>query len=306
MESKQRSLEQEQLLELKKQLEKESNEKVKVKQMTYLKGVNLILNNSEQAILVEKELENKLKEYELYKVEEEGFTKIAEYDREQNKLVLDQEYVREELEKAKIDQDIEVKFEPEELKDRANSIEELEEIQETIFEEEEIKKEENELDQDEIETAAIQEDLGIELSKCYKIEDEQYASDVLGRETGEDHYIGVEKNTGKHIAISGNLKGGFHEDKEVNSAIGGSEASKQNSNLVIKDKNNQPVMAIDTETENFYILEKDEGENIIPRRIDARPMTVAETEKYIEKEQYEEQDVEDGEMTIYPGERVRY
>lgn len=316
MGSKQRSLEREQLLELKKQLEKESSEKVKIKQMTYLNGVNLILNNSEQAILVEKELENKLKEYELYKVEGERFTKIAEYDREQNKLILEQEYVKEELEKAKIEQDIEVKLSPEELKDRASEIEELEETNKTVLGENGIKQEE--MDQDEIETYAIQKGIGIELSKCYKIEDENYASDVLGRETGEDHYIGIEKKTGRYIAISGSLKEGFHEDKEVNSARGGSESSEQNSNLVIKDKNNRPVMVIDTETESFYILEKDEGENIIPRRIDAKAMNVAETEKYInsnsedkekkdpKKPDADEQDTDNSEMTIYPEERYRY
>ncbi len=302
MGSKQRSVEYDKLLELKRQLELESGEKVKIKQMTYLKGVDLILNNSEQAILVEKELENKQLEYELYKVGEEDFTKIAEYDREKNELILTEEYIREELEKARIDQDIEVRITPEEIVNKAKEIEELEEVKEVTSKESEPELEEDEVDQDEIVTAAIQDDLGIEISKCYKIEDENYAQDVLGRETGEDHYIVVEKGTGRNIAISGNQKSGFHENKELNSSRGGGEAATQNSSQVIKDKNGKSVMAIDNKSGNIYVLEENEEGKIEPRRLDSRPMTVAEKEKYIEEVQRDDDD----ELTIYPGERVKY
>lgn len=276
MESNERSIEKEKMLELKEELDGN------VKNMTYLSNVNLLLNNREQVILVEKELEDKKKEYELYKVEEEGFKKISEYDDIENKLVLTEEYIEGELEKAGIEQKLEVKLSPEEIRERAESAQDLETIEKSMGADEvELEEEqEEEMNQDEIDTQAIQEDLGIELAACYKIEDEEFASDVLGRETGEDHFIGVEKGTGKHIVISGNSKGGYHENNEVNPSIGGGEAARQNSGLVITDKKGKPVMAIDSKEGNFYALENDEDGNTIAKRIDTRPMDVAEKQKH--------------------------
>lgn len=289
MENKERSIARDRMLELKRQLEEQSN--TNIKQMTYLTDVNLLLNNREQAILVEKELENQEKEYELYKVEEDEFKKISEYDKEENKLVLLDDYIEGELEKTGINQKLEVKLTPEEIVEKAQSVEELEEIKKSVSKEEakdiEEAEEQKDMTQDEIETQEIQDDLGIELSACYKVEDERFASNVLGKETGEDHYIGVEKGTGRHVVISGSHKSGYHQNQEINSSIGGGEAADQNSNLVIKDKNNQPVIAIDSKNGNFYALEKNENDDIVPRRIDARPMDVAQKQKFKEVEEKE-------------------
>lgn len=319
MSGKQRSIEQDKMLELKRQIEELNTKRVKIKQMTYLKGVNLLLNNNEDVILIEEELENKEKEYELYKVEQEKFIKIAEYDREQNELVLMQEYLEEEMEKAGLQQEIEVRLTPEELVEKAKEQEQLEDVKQQTSELEDVNIDDDEKDTDGLEVKAMQEELGIDLVKCYKIEDEEFASNVLGRETGEDHYIGIEKGTGRVVVVSGNSKDGFDENKELHAGIGGGEASEQNADLVIKDKNNRPVMVLNTETNDCYILEEDEEGKKVPKRIDAKPINVEEEKKYSQEPEIEEETVamenpeedeqEDDALTIYPdypGERTLY
>lgn len=225
-----------------------------------------------EAYLVELENEKNELSYQLYT--EKGLIGISN---EQGLIELDPMYIKEKNEELEPygpqylmeeNQALDPQLLEEESKDtvRMNELEEKfgKDEQESENEQEEKEgrlinddEEQQEEPEDETDLSKMEDDIGSDITSCYKIKDPDFSKDVLGYQTGhEEKYLAYSKSRNTFILI-GESKGKFEEIQDICGAQGGPASSKQ---CIEYDENGN---AVETETPSFVMMKRDRGEEAL-------------------------------------------